>query len=480
MTSEPALRLPADPLALLEWNDRFRVLSEAGPTPEADIWTLRAALPEIRRAAAEDAVPCPVLHPVAPPAGPVAPPEEGGRALAPWLARVLRTWRFMGTRVYVVGGAAAWLAGLTPVHDDIDLGIVVPGGLLTTQEALWSVLVTLVDELNRARDEHGQTEFVASLLPGILTLFPRVHPRDEDEEPTTPEPGCAGPDACGGEEKVQVILRAFPSLSTLLHGFDLPSSSMAFDGEEVLLTSAAAYACAHRVNVVCPAYRSTTFERRLGKYFKRGVSLAFAHAPDRLLRTLASDGKVALAHLTIRGRLAPGAVNQAFGELTWWDEARAASDYDPAAVPAARRQFDRRHQFRFNIAQVAAVQRGATPIPLIVMAADKLCETFRTRPPTFKDGLPSRMARGGRYERLYGAPVSWVVVDDPSRQYTGSLNPRVEDPAAWYAAPPETRGASAGAAAGAAARSGGRRRRARRGAAAPARAAAPAQAPAPK
>jgi hypothetical protein len=36
---------------------------------------------------------------------------------------------------------------------------------------------------------------------------------------------------------------------------------------------------------------------------------------------------------------------------------------------------------------------------------------------------------------LFNAPVAWFIIDDPSRQYTGSLNPRVEDPAAWYAAP---------------------------------------------
>ena len=419
MSSELALRLPADPLALLERNDRFRVYTRAGPTPEADIWTLREALPEIRRAAAEDTVPCPVLHPAdLPRAGPIAPPEEGGRALAPWLGRVLRTWRFMGARVYVVGGAAAWLAGLTSEHDDVDLGVVVPEEL-NTQEALWAMLINLVNEIYEACAESGLLPADATLLPGILSLF--------SSDPW----------------KVQVILRAFPSLSTLLHGFDLPSSCVAFDGEEILLTSAAAYACAHRVNVVCPAYRSTTFERRLGKYFDRGVSLGFAHAPDHLFETLKTDGKIAFAHMTIKGTVVPGGANRAIGSFTWWDESRTVSDYDPAAASAARHPLFPQHQFRFNVKQIIAIQRGAAAIPLLVTDTEELCETFGSRPPTMLDALPARMARGGPNERLFSAPVAWFIIDDPSRQYTGSLNPRIEDPAAWYAAPSRPRATAA-------------------------------------
>lgn len=77
--------------------------------------------------------------------------------------------------------------------------------------------------------------------------------------------------------KIQLILRAYPSVSAILHAFDLASSAVAFDGTDVLTTALGAYAHLYRVNPVNPAYRSTSYEHRLTKYFRRGFGLALPH-----------------------------------------------------------------------------------------------------------------------------------------------------------------------------------------------------------
>ncbi|KAL0226025.1 hypothetical protein P9112_013349 [Eukaryota sp. TZLM1-RC] len=72
---------------------------------------------------------------------------------------------------------------------------------------------------------------------------------------------------------IQVILRLYSSISELLHGFDLGSSSVAFDGSNVWLTSLGLLSVGRRINVVDTARRSTTFEARLKKYFQRGFAI---------------------------------------------------------------------------------------------------------------------------------------------------------------------------------------------------------------
>ena len=37
-----------------------------------------------------------------------------------------------------------------------------------------------------------------------------------------------------------------------------------------------------------------------------------------------------------------------------------------------------------------------------------------------------------RYDKAADEPIAWWITQDPGRQFTASLDPRVEDPAAWY------------------------------------------------
>lgn len=79
--------------------------------------------------------------------------------------------------------------------------------------------------------------------------------------------------------QIQFILRLYEDTSQVLFGFDLGSSMVALSyskqQQNICLTtnSFGLYCLEHRINVVIPAYRSTTFEKRLRKYNLRGYQI---------------------------------------------------------------------------------------------------------------------------------------------------------------------------------------------------------------
>jgi len=70
--------------------------------------------------------------------------------------------------------------------------------------------------------------------------------------------------------KIQIVLRVYDSISQVLHGFDLGSSCVAFDGDRLYFTGAGKFAFEYQLNVVDLERRSTSFESRLRKYFALG------------------------------------------------------------------------------------------------------------------------------------------------------------------------------------------------------------------
>lgn len=121
--------------------------------------------------------------------------------------------------------------------------------------------------------------------------------------------------------KVQIILRNYPDLETVLYGFDIPSCSVAISRDTIRLTHLAAYAHLFRVNIVSPSYRSTTYEKRLAKYFRRGFALSLP-----LMKKI-KKGEIIMPHMTLSCEVALGYI--AFGKITKYvgDE----SDYDQKA-----------------------------------------------------------------------------------------------------------------------------------------------------
>ena len=74
-------------------------------------------------------------------------------------------------------------------------------------------------------------------------------------------------------QEVQIILRLYNSISEILHGFDLGSSAIGFDGERVYFTSLSKFCFVNLVNIIDGTRRSTSYEHRLAKYFCRDFDI---------------------------------------------------------------------------------------------------------------------------------------------------------------------------------------------------------------
>ena len=72
---------------------------------------------------------------------------------------------------------------------------------------------------------------------------------------------------------VQVILRLYSTKGEVIHGFDLGSSAMLWDGESVSLTGMGRLAAEHGANVLSLAVRRRSYESRLCRYFHRGFDI---------------------------------------------------------------------------------------------------------------------------------------------------------------------------------------------------------------
>ena len=82
----------------------------------------------------------------------------------------------------------------------------------------------------------------------------------------------------------QLIFRLYKTKSEILHGFDLGSSAIGFDGDNVYLTSLGKFCYEHSCNIVDTTRRSTTYEYRLEKYFERGFNIVIPGLDKKQLR----------------------------------------------------------------------------------------------------------------------------------------------------------------------------------------------------
>lgn len=72
---------------------------------------------------------------------------------------------------------------------------------------------------------------------------------------------------------IQIILRRYSTLAEVIHGFDLGSSAVAFDGERVYMTRMGLFAANHGANILNLKTRRASYEHRLARYLTRGYDL---------------------------------------------------------------------------------------------------------------------------------------------------------------------------------------------------------------
>lgn len=73
--------------------------------------------------------------------------------------------------------------------------------------------------------------------------------------------------------EIQFIFRLYRSISEMLHGFDLGSSAVGFDGNQVYFTSLSRFSYEYGLNIIDTSRRSTSYEYRLAKYLQRGFNI---------------------------------------------------------------------------------------------------------------------------------------------------------------------------------------------------------------
>lgn len=74
-------------------------------------------------------------------------------------------------------------------------------------------------------------------------------------------------------QEIQFIFRIYSSKSEILHGFDLGSCAVGFDGKKVYFTSLSKFAYEYGLNIIDTTRRSTSYENRLMKYMWRGFGI---------------------------------------------------------------------------------------------------------------------------------------------------------------------------------------------------------------
>jgi hypothetical protein len=133
--------------------------------------------------------------------------------------------------------------------------------------------------------------------------------------------------------KLQLILRAYPSPGAAIHGFDIGSSCTYYDGKTAYSTTLGAYAHRFRINLVNPSYRSTTYERRLSKYFSRHYALGLVHLKPGSMK---KGEALELTHLKLEVEHTSG--NWATGAIVLpkskHSDYSGRSDYESLDLPA--------------------------------------------------------------------------------------------------------------------------------------------------
>jgi hypothetical protein len=389
--------------------------------------------------------------------------------------------------VVIAGGAAAQPFNGTAGDIDFFLVGVEPG-------EVWKK----VSEIENAVREKflgsllgSQMSFMKKVAQGVITIFARTNPSRANGWTTRTV------------SKIQIILRLFTSVSGLLHGFDIGSCAVAFDGAVAYTTLIGAYCLSHRVNIVCPSRRSTSYESRLKKYFDRGYALVLPHLD---IGRLVPGETLSLPFLRVRVDSVHGSL--AFGDVMMLEEAPRVSDYEETEDDGLRLSWDKWGTHLANSWRVARgnqsfVIRSATRPGSRSLESNET-PLFAGAEPTFQDILPRpafveivyRLARSvnhnnrvklstlhrffglsqeqvikfviaiaeasdslqgpcrdpividmlpalrpfceaifNRYDEVAaknGGRLEWVIAEDPSRQYTATLNPRIVDPQVWY------------------------------------------------
>ena len=275
------------------------------------------------------------------------------------------------------------------------------------------------------------------------------------------------------EEKYQFIHRIYERLDLVLGGFDLTYCGVAYDGQDIFFTPAAYFSHGTDLILVDVSRRSPSFEQRIIKYSRRyriGVifpGLTIPRITEVQPGATTAQGALVLPFMTLPDHHADGNFGRPVKRMPRSSD-QTPSDYEGSDVTAEHSQAALNTKFAamgkleyiatFSGSKGQALEFHPVPSqgPLSVQTAIeyaqtkkyvKLCELFTK---TTADALiravreikrdvigdiveefNAKVNRNLQVAQRDLLQVTWIT-RNPGAQWTSSIQPIVESPAAWY------------------------------------------------
>lgn len=264
------------------------------------------------------------------------------------------------------------------------------------------------------------------------------------------------------EFKVQFIFRLYKSISEIIHGFDLGSSAIAFDGTNVFVSSLGKFAFEYQSNIIDPTRRSTTYEQRLAKYFNRQFKII---APDLNIDRIKKKSNnldfedyndsidivknLKGSHIRINNNIITLALH--FGnedgniksDYLFTDNVFSATIYNINLLmngkpnPSDFIYSNKQHYYdnepipetNENMTTEEIVNQISS-LPILIYKKVLYSELVYSFGEEFKNHILNLMSRG-KIPTLKDVGVEWIT-KNPGTQLTGSFNPIIEDPREFY------------------------------------------------
>jgi len=357
------------------------------------------------------------------------------------------------SNMVVAGGAAAKPLFITKKNIFTDVDIFIYGILdeLTFWEKINEIvfkLITLTLEMN------NKCYITQKMKRGIVII------------------GVSSPD---GQLLIeyQIILRMYHTLSSILHAFDIPSCCVAFDGHVAYTTTIGAFAHSNQINLINTKQRSTTYEKRLSKYFARGFGIGFMETynvnkayrngllnHDNLYMTISSrDENKFIGHVG-PNYLCSTRFNSDYANIK--PKCRNYSDLlvklqnieDIGIIISSRTnkpiyinyaQFYEKNvsdlikifpnivgdlitKQRYKILNIQLAYINNMDFPKIVIK--DIIDIIINDDPDMNEKIDNILREQIQFISNY--EPSWIIVQDPQQQYTASINPIIKDAKNWY------------------------------------------------
>lgn len=273
----------------------------------------------------------------------------------------------------------------------------------------------------------------------------------------------------GRDINIQIIFRIYKTKSEILHGFDLGSSAVGFDGKDVWFTSLGKFAYEYGCNIIDLTRRSTTYESRLKKYFDRSFDIILPEFDITKLDLVRSWGKsnvCYLEHIGFQYTKINGSkivVTQLYHDNINYSDYYDTDDSDSLKMFYTNlrylllNEYDKmvytsddlegilnprlmKKSFVDNVYSniFERVKKQVYPQQLIEKYVDVVTPEFlfeHRRDRDILDHTEQKQLENvySLLEKLYVSDcgISWLT-ENPSTQLTSSFNPVIENPKEWY------------------------------------------------